>query len=152
MTDDLAFTAELIGRAVVEANSDAVVASDRDGHIRFWSPGAERMFGYSAAEALGQSLDVIIPERLRLRHWEGYRHVMATGKSRYSASEVLAVPAQTKHGTQISVEFTITPISSGAGDTIGLVAVLRDVTARFEETKRLRRQVRELTQGTLKTA
>src|SRR5262245_38516960 len=144
MADDLAFTADLIGRAIVGASADAVVASDRDGRIRFWSPGAERMFGYSAAEALGQSLDVIIPERLRARHWEGYRHVMATGKSRYSASELLAVPAQTKNGAQISVEFTITPIASNSGETLGLVAVLRDVTARFEEAKELRRQGREL--------
>jgi PAS domain S-box-containing protein len=143
VADSSAFPDDLIGRAILAAHSDAVVASDRDGRIRFWNPGAERIFGYSAAEALGQSLDVVIPERLRARHWEGYRHVMAGGRSRYSVSELLAVPAQTKDGSQVSVEFTITPISSSAGDLIGLVAVLRDVTARFEETKELRRKLRE---------
>src|SRR5215510_1699193 len=140
-----AFADELIGRAVVAAKSDAVVASDREGLIRFWSPGAERIFGHSAAEALGQSLDLIIPERLRARHWEGYRHVMAGGQSRYRDSELLSVPAQRKDGSQVSVEFTITPIRSKADGIIGLVAVIRDVTARFEETKALRRKLQALT-------
>jgi len=94
---------------------------------------------------VGQSLDLIIPERLRARHWEGYRRVMAGGQSRYSASELLSVPAQRKDGSPLSVEFTITPIPSAAGGIVGLVAVIRDVTARFEETKALRRKLQALT-------
>ena len=144
MRADAAFADELIGRAILAARSDAVVASDREGLIRFWSPGAERIFDHSAAEALGQSLDLIIPERLRARHWEGYRHVMAGARSRYSDSDLLSVPAQRKDGSQLSVEFTITPIPSEAGDIIGLIAVIRDVTARFQETKELRRQLQAL--------
>jgi PAS domain S-box-containing protein len=139
------FADELVGQAILTAKSDAVVASDRDGLICFWNPGAERIFGHSAAEALGQSLDLIIPERLRARHWEGYRHVMAGGQSRYSDSDLLAVPAQRKDGSPLSVEFTITPIASKAGDVIGLAAVIRDVTARFEETKELRRKLQAFT-------
>jgi len=145
MATGAAFTDELIGQVIVAANSEAVVASDREGLIRFWSPGAERIFGHSAAEALGQSLDLIIPERLRARHWQGYRHVMAGGQSRYSDGELLSVPAQRKDGSQLSVEFTITPIRPEAGDTIGLVALMRDVTARFEETKELRRKLQAVT-------
>ena len=141
------FADDLLGRTILAARSDAVVASDREGIIRFWSPGAERIFGHSAAEALGQSLDLIIPERLRARHWEGYRHVMDGGQSRYSESELLAVPAQRKGGSQVSVEFTITPVRTDTGDLIGLVAVIRDVTARFEETKELRRKLQALTRG-----
>jgi len=147
MATGTAFADELIGRAVVAAKSDAVVASDREGLIRFWSPGAERIFGHSAAEALGQSLDLIIPERLRARHWEGYRHVMAGGRSRYSESELLAVPAQRRDGSPLSVEFTITPIPSEEGGLIGLVAVIRDVTARFNEAKELRRKLQAFTRG-----
>jgi PAS domain S-box-containing protein len=147
MAAGAAFADELVGQAILAAKSDAVVASDREGLIRFWSPGAERIFGHGAAEALGQSLDLIIPERLRARHWEGYRHVMAGGRSRYSDSALLSVPALRKDGSQLSVEFTITPIASKAGDLIGLVAVIRDVTVRFEETKELRRKLQALTRG-----
>jgi PAS domain S-box-containing protein len=140
---DTPLTRSLVADTVLES-SDAIVASDRDGIVRFWNSGAERMFGYGAAEALGQSLDIIIPERLRARHWEGYRHVMITGQSRYSAGELLAVPAIRKDGAQISVEFTITPIRSPMGELVGLLAVMRDVTARFNETKQLRQKLRAL--------
>lgn len=138
------FTAEHLGQAIAAASADAVVASDRDGLIRFWNPGAERIFGHGATEALGQSLDLIIPERLRARHWEGFRAVMASGKSRYAAGDLLAVPALRSDGSIISVEFTITPLHSAACDIIGLIAVMRDVTAKFEETKALRQQLRAL--------
>jgi PAS domain S-box-containing protein len=144
MAAGAAFADELVGQAILGAKSDAVVAGDREGLIRFWSPGAERIFGHGAAEALGQSLDLIIPERLRARHWEGYRHVMAGGTSRYSDSALLSVPALRKDGSQLSVEFTITPIASKAGDLIGLVAVIRDITVRFEETQELRRKLQAL--------
>ena len=140
---DTLLTRSLVADTVL-ASSDAIVASDRDGIVRFWNAGAERMFGYGTAEALGQSLDIIIPERLRTRHWEGYRQVMVTGQSRYSAGELLAVPAIRKNGTQISVEFTITPVRSASGELVGLLAVMRDVTARFNETKRLRQKLRAL--------
>ena len=83
------------------------MATDRDGIIRLWNPGAERMFGFTGAEALGRSLDIIIPENLRARHWQGWAHAVATGRSRYGAGELLSVPAMTADGRRISVEFTI---------------------------------------------
>jgi PAS domain S-box-containing protein len=143
MTDNADFAEASIAGAILGASSDAIVASDRDGLIRFWNPGAERMFGHNTAEALGRSLDLIIPERLRARHWEGYRQVMATGQSRYSAGALLSVPALRKDGARLSVEFTIAPIRSASGEIVGLVAVMRDATARFEEIKALRRQLGE---------
>jgi PAS domain S-box-containing protein len=85
-----------LAEAVLRSGSDGIVAADRQSNIRFWNPGAERIFGYSADEAVGQSLDIIIPERLRARHWQGYRHVMATGESRYDHGDVLAVPGKAK--------------------------------------------------------
>jgi len=144
MTEGAVFTPGSIAAAIVEASSDAIIASDREGLIRLWNPGAERIFGFAAAEALGQSLDIIIPQRLRARHWDGYRAVIASGHSRYSAGALLAVPALRKDGSQLSVEFTITPLLSADGDITGLIAVMRDATARFEETKALRQQLRAL--------
>ena len=133
-----------VANAVLAARSDAIVAADRDGIIRVWTPGAERIFGFAAADALGRSLDLIIPERLRQRHWDGFRHTMATGASRYGAGDVLAVPALTKKGATISVEFTVVPLKDAANQMTGIVAVMRDVTRRFEETRDLRRRLAQL--------
>ncbi|MBV9587728.1 MAG: PAS domain-containing protein, partial [Alphaproteobacteria bacterium] len=112
--------------------------------IRFWNKAAERVFGFAEAEALGASLDLIIPERLRGRHWEGFGRVMKGGESRYGEGDLLAVPARHKGGRQISVEFTILPMHDAAGAIAGIVAFLRDVTARFEETRALRRELAAL--------
>ena len=120
---------------------DAIVYADQEGTIRFWNHGAERIFGFSAAEAIGKSLDLIIPERLRERHWEGYRRVMETAVTRYGAGDFLAVPALRKGGEQISIEFTIVPLRDQAGGMCGIAAIMRDVTRRFEETKELRRKL-----------
>ncbi len=133
--------AEELGAALLGSAGDAIIAADAEGVIRFWNPGAERMFGYTAAEAVGQSLDLIIPEGLRKRHWEGYGEVMRTGKSRYGEGDVLAVPGQRKDGKRISLEFTILPLREPDGALNGMGAVLRDVTARFEELRALRKKV-----------
>jgi PAS domain S-box-containing protein len=120
---------------------DAIVYADSQGVIRFWNHGAERVFGFAEGEALGQSLDIIIPERLRARHWAGYTATMRSGVTRYGAGEILAVPATHKDGRRISVEFTVLPFCDEAGRMIGIAAILRDVTARFEEMRMLRAQV-----------
>ncbi len=130
-----------IAQALLSTRSDAVVAADRDGIIRFWNPGAERIFGHAAAEAIGRSLDLIIPERLRQRHWDGYRHTMATGQSRYGEGEMLSVPALTRDGATISVEFTIVPLRSDGGEMTGIIAIMRDAIRRFEEVRALRRKL-----------
>src|SRR5690349_10693514 len=131
---------EELSAALLAGRSDAIIAADAEGMIRFWNPGAERIFGYASAEAIGQSLDLIIPEGLRKRHWEGYGQVMRTGKSRYGEGDVLAVPGQRKDGKRISLEFTILPLRSPGGALNGMGAVLRDVTARFEELRALRKK------------
>ena len=130
-----------LGLAVLESEAEAVIYSDRDGAIRLWNAGAERVFGFTAAEALGQSLDLIIPEKQRDVHWKGYDAVMASGQSRYGSGDLLSVPALTKDGRRISVEFTIVPLKDEAGAMLGMAAILRDVTKRFDELKALRRQV-----------
>lgn len=136
-TDPLPAVAE----AVLHTTADAIIATDADGTVTFWNPGATRIFGFTAEEAAGQSIDLIIPENLRARHWEGFRRVMATGESRYGEGDLLAVPAMTKDGRRISIEFTIAMLRDAAGRLAGTVAILRDVTARFEEMRRLRRQL-----------
>jgi len=121
--------------------SDAIVYADAEGLIRVWNPGATRVFGFAEAEAVGRSLDIIIPENLRERHWQGYRDTMRTGQSRYGDGQILSVPAVRKDGTRVSVEFTIVPFSDDAGRMIGIAAIMRDATARFEELRALRRQL-----------
>jgi PAS domain S-box-containing protein len=130
-----------LGAALLHSMSDAIVASDRDGRITFWNPGAERIFGFSRDEAIGQSLDLIIPERLRERHWTGYTEVMRTGESRYGHGDLLSVPALRKDGTRLSIEFTIVPLKDEAGAMTGMAAILRDVTAQFEEMRALRQKL-----------
>jgi PAS domain S-box-containing protein len=132
---------EILGEAVLATHSDAIIAADREGIIRFWNPGAERIFGHPSAGALGQTLDLIIPERLRKRHWEGYRHVIESGHSRYVDGEILSVPALTIDGRAISIEFTIVPLRDQSGQLTGLAAIMRDVTKRFEEMRALRQKV-----------
>jgi PAS domain S-box-containing protein len=126
---------------LVVEGSDAVIYSDAAGKIQIWNKAAARIFGFSEAEALGQSLDIIIPENMRQRHWIGYDHTLATGQSRFGAGDMLSVPALRKDGSRISVEFNILPFKNVSGKIIGMAAVLRDVTARFEEVKSLRRQL-----------
>ncbi len=115
----------------------AVVYADAHGLIRFWNNAAERVFGFSESEALGQPLDIIIPANLRARHWNGYAEAMRAGKTRYGAGDLLAVPALRKDGTRISVEFTILPIRDVSGKVTGITAILRDVTKRFRELSAL---------------
>ena len=129
---------------IVEGSNDAIMFSDREGIIRLWNRGAEHMFGYAASEVLGQSLDLIIPENLRGRHWDGYYRVMESGESRYS-TELLAAPALRKDGTRISTEFSMVMVKSDDGKVLGVAANIRDVTARWQREKELKERIKELT-------
>jgi PAS domain S-box-containing protein len=122
---------------IVEGMPEAVIVSDRNGVIVFWNHAAEAMFGYSAAEAMGQSLDLIIPERFRARHWAGYRAVMSSGVTRYGR-ELLAVPATRKDNRRVSLEFSIVLLRDDGGVVSGAAAIIRDVTARWERERAAR--------------
>jgi len=128
---------------LAEALGDGVIVCDAGGAIIFWNHSATRIFGFTEAEALGQSLDLIIPERLRQRHWDGYRRTMETGESRYGEGELLSVPAMRRDGATVSIEFTIVPLRDAEGRMTGIVSVMRDATARFEEMRSLRRKLAE---------
>jgi len=121
----------------------SILFADLEGVIRYWNDGAVRVFGHSAEEAVGQSMDLIIPERLRGRHWDGWKKVMETGATRYG-SDLLAVPALKKDGSTLSIEFTIQLVRDEAGRIAGASAIVRDVTARFKADRELRKKVQEL--------
>jgi len=129
--------------ALVAAAGDAIILADTAGTIRLWNPAAERIFGFSPSEVLGASLDLIIPERLRPRHWAGYREVMRTGQTRYGA-DVLRVPAMRKDGRRISIAFTVALLLAPDGQVSGIAAIVRDETARWEEEQQMRRRLVEL--------
>jgi PAS domain S-box-containing protein len=137
------YTHEWLCQQIVEGTQEAIIFADRDGIIRLWNAGAEAMFGYAATEAIGQSLDLIVPERQRGRHWEGYHKVMATGVTRYG-KELLAVPAVRKDGTRISLEFTIVLLHDEAGQPMGTAALLRDVTARWQQERAVKERLAAL--------
>jgi PAS domain S-box-containing protein len=126
-----------LSQRILEHAPDAILYADRDGIIRLWNQGAERIFGFSAAEALGQSLDLIIPERHRQRHWDGYHQTMATGITKYG-TKMLAVPALHQGGTQLNTEFSIVMLKDGEGHPLGVAAIMRDITERRAEEKALR--------------
>ena len=130
-------------RQIIEHTPLAVIFGDREGIIRLWNSGAETMFGFTAAEAIGQSMDIIVPEKHRPKHWEGYDRVMQSGVTKYGR-EVLAVPALTKSGGRISIEFNIALLRDDAGQVIGAAATISDVTARWEREKALRARMAEL--------
>lgn len=128
---------------LVAASGDAIIVADPDGRIILWNAGAETMFGYSADEAVGQTLDLIIPERLRARHWDGYHQTMRTGSTRY-ADDLLAVPGMRHDGTRVSLEFRVTLLADRDGRPEAIAAVLRDVTERWETEPQLRNELAQL--------
>ena len=136
-------------RSLVEGSPDAIVVADREGVIRLWNAAAETMFGYAAAEAVGRSLDFIIPEKLRQRHWSGYDAVMRSGATRYG-SELLKVPAVHRDGRRLSLEFRIALLRSESGEVFGVGAFLRDVTQAWNERKALLERIDALTGATEK--
>ena len=128
---------------IIQQAADAIVVADADGTITLWNPGAERLFGFTAADAVGQTLDLIIPERHRARHWTGYREVMKTGATQYGARE-LRVPAIRKDGRPLSIAFTVGLFQAVDGRVEAIFAILRDDTERWNTEKALRQRVAEL--------
>lgn len=129
---------------ILDGSPDAVMVCDRTGVVRYWNPAAERVFGFRGAEAVGSSMDFIIPDRLRARHWAGWDAAMTTGVTRYGEGHLLAVPALHKDGRQISIEFSI-QLLKGVDDGVAwVVAFMRDVTERYDRERRLRARVAQL--------
>ena len=132
-----------LAEQIVRENSDAIMFADHEGAIRLWNKGAEAMFGYSAAEAEGNSLDLIIPENLRGRHWDGYHKVMASGETRYG-TELLSAPGIRKDGTRLSLEFSMVIVRGEDGAVLGTGAIIRDISARFQKEKTMKERLKIL--------
>ena len=130
-------------KQLVEAIGDAVIAADPSGAINLWNPAAERMFGHTEAEALGKSLDIIIPQRQQQRHWDGYHKTKETGITKYG-NDVLRVPAVHKDGHTLSIAFTVAMLHAPDGKISAIVAVVRDESARFAEDRALKKRLTEL--------
>ena len=130
-------------KQLVESIGDAVIASDPSGAINLWNPSATRMFGFTEAEALGKSLDIIIPQRQQQRHWDGYHKTMETGITKYG-NDVLRVPAVHKDGHTLSIAFTVAMLHTPDGKISAIVAVVRDESARFAEDRALKKRLTEL--------
>ena len=128
---------------LLRAAGDAIIAAGPDGSIVFWNPAAERIFGYTEEEALGRSLDLIIPERFRHRHWDGYRQVMQTGHTKYG-TDVLRVPALHKDGRTLSIAFTVALLRAPGDGARVIAAIVRDETSRRSEERALRQRLAEL--------
>ena len=141
---DTTTTHSWLCQRIVEEAQAGIIFADKGGIIRLWNSGAEAMFGYTAAEAIGQSMEaMIIPEKHRARHDEGWARVMQTGITKYGR-DALAVPAMRKDGTRISIEFTIVLVRSAEGGVMGAAAIVQDVTARWERDKALRARLAAL--------
>ena len=128
---------------LVEALGDAIVIADASGAITLWNPAAQRIFGFTESEALGKSLNIITPQRLQHRHWEGYHKTMASGVTRYG-NDVLRVPAVHKDGRGLSIAFTVALLFAEDKKVSSIVAVIRDETSRFEEERKLKKRITEL--------
>jgi PAS domain S-box-containing protein len=136
-------TEEWLATAVVKESPEAIVVTDPAGLIRLWNDGAARMFGYSAEEAMGQNLDIIIPEKLRERHWKGYFQTMATGSTKYG-DKLLSVPATHRDGQRLSIEFSVALLRDDVGQIVGISAIMREVTERRNAERELRAKISEL--------
>jgi PAS domain S-box-containing protein len=130
-------------KQLVEALGDAIVIADASGAITLWNPAAQRIFGYTESDALGKSLDIITPQRLQHRHWEGYHKTMATGITKYG-HDVLRVPAVHKDGHNLSIAFTVALLYAADKKVSAIVAVIRDETSRFEDERNLKKRLMEL--------
>jgi PAS domain S-box-containing protein len=142
--EDIMAIEDDVARALLASQGDGIMAVNASGEITLWSPACERIFGFTAAEAVGGSLEMIIPENQRERHWTGFDKTMETGETKFGGGDLLSVPALTKDGRRISAEFTIALLLGEDGKPVGMVSIVRDASKAFDERRILRRRVAEL--------
>ena len=128
---------------LIEQSPDATIYSDIQGYVRVWNAAATRMFGFSAEQALGQSLDIIIPEKLRKAHWRGFDAAIAAGVTKHSGKP-MPTKALRADGSEFYTEMGFALIFNNQGEVVGTVAQARDITERFEKGRAERQRLQEL--------
>ena len=128
---------------LIKQSPDAVIFADPEGIIREWNPAAERIFGHPSGEAVGQNLDLIVPERFREAHWTGYERALAAGETKYSG-QALPTRSVRKDGSTVYVELTFAIIHDPQGKVIGALAHARDITERWAKEREQRQHLQEL--------
>jgi PAS domain S-box-containing protein len=136
-------------QGIVEQVADGIIFADRSGAIRLWNAGAQAIFGYAADEVIGQSLNVIIPERLRSAHWAAFDRAVETGQTKYGR-QAMTTRSMHKDGSKLYVDLSFALVKDNASEVLGSVAMARDITKRQLAETELRRRVAEL-EGQLKT-
>ena len=119
---------------ILDDVADALIYSDRAGTIMRWNRAATALFGFSPADALGQNLDLIIPEHLRPAHWKGFEAAIASGSMKLAGKPTLT-RALHKSGRRLYIEMTFALVRDAAGSVLGSVAMARDVTERVERER-----------------
>lgn len=130
-------------QALVEQSPEAMVLASPDGIMRVWNAAAERIFGHPASEAIGQSLDLIVPESFRERHWAGFHRALAEGETKY-AGQSLPTRSVRADGTEIYVELGFAMVRDASGELVAVLGTARDITERFQRDRAERRRVRDL--------
>jgi PAS domain S-box-containing protein len=120
---------------IIEQTTDAVIFAGRDGSIVRWNEAASRLFGHGAPQAVGQGLDLIIPEHLRAAHWKGFDAAMESGATRLAGKPSIT-RAVHKSGAKLYVEMTFAVVKDDTGAVVGSVAVARDAGERVAAAKR----------------
>jgi len=137
-------TLESTAASILRCMPEALIFCDLEGIIRVWNGGAEKVFGWPAAEAVGQNLDLIIPERMRKAHWDGFNQAIERGGVKPGRTAMITRSLH-KSGEFIYVDMSFEMVKDAQGQMLGSMAVARDATARFTEEKALRKQLAELT-------
>jgi PAS domain S-box-containing protein len=132
-----------LSQAIIDQAPDAIIFADRGGIIRVWNRGAERIFGYPAADALGASLDLIIPERFRRAHWEGFQRAIDTGRTKY-ADRVLTTRSAHRDGSKLYLDLSFGLVTDDGGAILGALAIGRDCTTRYAADAALRARLTAL--------
>lgn len=144
MSDSQNQLLDTLASGIVKAIPEAIIYADLEGRVRYWNRGAEEIFGFSADEAMGQSLDLIIPERMRQAHWDGYNKALKLGDTYSGRGSRVTRGLHKEEGRPLYVDMSFAIVKDNSGQVVGSLAVARDATERFTAEKEMRKQIAAL--------